>query len=257
MSELVLYEKKESIALLTVNRPKALNAINRDVLLALEEAMAELRQDADIKAVILTGAGEKAFVAGADIAFMQGLSPADGEAFSRLGHRVLDAIENLNKIVIAAVNGFALGGGLELALACDIRVGAEKAQMGIPEVALGLIPGFGGTQRLPRLVGPGMAKEMLATGKRIKAQEALSCGLLNHVVPQEQLMQFCMDMAGQIAANSATAIAYGKCSMNAGMEMDLARALAFEAGQFGLTLSTPDAAEGVSAFLEKRPPKFQ
>lgn len=234
--DIVLCAVRDNIAQVTINRPQALNALNEAVLTELERVMLEAEANPDVRVVILTGAGEKAFVAGADIAAMKDMSPLQSAAFSALGQRVFGVIENLGKIVIAAVNGFALGGGCELALACDIRVASEKARLGIPEVTLGVFPGFGGTQRLPRLVGTGVAKEMLATAKQVKADEALRIGLINHVAPPEELMNFCVEMAHAVAKNSVSAIALGKKAMNA----DLNKALAYEAAFFAVYFAIPD-----------------
>lgn len=256
MSDLVLCEVKNGIATVTIHRPEALNALNVDVLEGLESVFAELSRTPEVKVIILTGAGEKAFVAGADIAAMHKMSPCEATAFSQTGQRVFSAIEALDKIVIAAINGYALGGGCELAMACDIRVASANAKMGIPEAGLGVFPGFGGTQRLPRLVGLAVAKELLATARQMKAEECLQRGLVNYMVPQEELMPFCMDMAEKISKNSSTAIALGKNAMNTGVEMDIQKALQYEASLFGLCFSTEDQREGMAAFMEKRKPSF-
>lgn len=256
MSECILYERRGPVGYLTINRPKALNALNQEVLLNLENTIGLINEDKSVKVVILTGSGEKSFVAGADIAAMKDMSPVEAREFSRLGQRVFRAIETARPIVIAAVNGYALGGGCELAMACDIRVASEKAKMGIPEVTLGVFPSFAGTQRLPRLVGLGYAKEMLATARKVPADEALRIGLVNRVVPADKLMESCEALAAEICQHSTTAISYGKMSMTAGLEMDMDRALEHEATLFGLTFTTEDQREGMGAFLEKRPPKF-
>lgn len=257
MSECVLYEHRGPVGYLTINRPKALNALNEEVLQSLENTIHLINNDKTIKVVILTGSGEKSFVAGADIAAMKDMTPVQAQDFSRLGQRVFRAIETARPVTIAAINGYALGGGCELAMACDIRIASEKAKMGIPEVTLGVFPSFAGTQRLPRLVGLGYAKEMLATAKKVPAEEALRIGLVNHVVPADQLMERCEALAAEICQHSTAAIAYGKMSMTAGLEMDMDRTLEHEATLFGLTFSTEDQREGMGAFLEKRPPKFQ
>lgn len=254
MEEQILYKRQGQTALITINRPKALNALNKVVLLELKEKLEQIAAEPEIKVVIITGAGEKAFVAGADIEFMKHLTPQEAREFSILGHQIFDFIEKMDCVVIAAIAGYALGGGCELAMACDIRVGATKASLGLPEASLGLIPGFGGTQRLPRLVGLSIAKEMLATGRRMKAEEALSRGLMNYVVESEQLMDFCYELSELIAKNSKSAIAFGKHCMNAGSEMDQDKGMDMEADCFGLVFATPDAKEGVDAFLEKRKP---
>lgn len=249
-------EKEGGVAVVTIDRPKALNALNYDTLMELQCCFHELRLDREIGAVILTGGGEKAFVAGADISYMQNLNSLEGAEFGRLGHEVMGAVENLPQPVIAAVNGFALGGGCELALSCDIRVASDNAKFGQPEVNLGVIPGFGGTQRLPRLVGKGMACELLFTGDMIDAQEALRIGLVNRVVSGDTLLETCRQMAGKIISKGPVAIRLCKEAVNNGMQMDLARANQYEAVQFGQCFASPDQEEGMSAFLEKRPAKF-
>ena len=256
MSECVLYEHRGPVGYLTINRPKALNALNEEVLQSLENTIHLINNDKTIKVVILTGSGEKSFVAGADIAAMKDMTPVQARDFSRLGQRVFRAIETARPVTIAAINGYALGGGCELAMACDIRIASEKAKMGIPEVTLGVFPSFAGTQRLPRLVGLGYAKEMLATAKKVPAEEALRIGLVNHVVPADQLMERCEALAAEICQHSTAAIAYGKMSMTAGLEMDMDRALEHEATLFGLTFSTEDQREGMGAFWKSALPNF-
>ncbi|WP_027718115.1 enoyl-CoA hydratase-related protein [Desulfovirgula thermocuniculi] len=253
----ILVEKDGHTAVLTVNRPQVLNALNAETLLEIDKAVDELAADPAVRVIIITGAGEKAFVAGADIAFMSKLTPLEARDFARLGQRVLGKIENLPKPVIAAVNGYALGGGCELAMACDIRVASEKAKFGQPEVNLGLIAGFGGTQRLTRLVNPGIAKEILFTGDMIDAETARRIGLVNHVVPAEELMAFCKSLASRIASRGPVAVRLTKEAVNEGLEMDLEKALAHEADLFGLVFATSDREEGISAFLAKRQPQFQ
>ncbi|MCL6638144.1 MAG: enoyl-CoA hydratase/isomerase family protein [Firmicutes bacterium] len=253
----ILVETDGGIALVTINRPKVLNALNVETLQELGAAMEELDKNAAVKAVVLTGAGDKAFVAGADIAYMNPLNPIQAKEFSRLGQSVFSRIENLSKPVIAAVNGFALGGGCELAMACDIRVASEKARFGQPEVGLGVIAGFGGTQRLARLVNPGIAKEILFTGDMYDAQAALKMGLVNHVVPAGELLDFCKAMAGRIAAKGPVAVRLTKEAVNQGLEMDLEKAFALEADLFGLCFATADQKEGMGAFLEKRKAVFK
>lgn len=255
MNDSILYTVENSIATVIINRPKELNALNQEVLLELEATLNGLSVNEEAKVIIITGSGTKAFVAGADIAAMRIMNPDEARQFSQLGQRVLAKVENMPQTVIAAINGFALGGGCELAMACDIRVSSPKSKFAIPEVTLGVIPGFGGTQRLPRLVGLGIAKELLATGRQINADEGKAYGLLNYVVAEEELMPFCLEMAGRIAANSSTAISYGKKCMNAATEMDLVRALDYESAMFGLTFSTPDQDERMDAFLVKRKAK--
>lgn len=256
MNDCVLCEVKDTVALVTINLPKALNALNSEVISALYEQMEQLERNPRIKAVIITGAGEKAFVAGADIASMSRMTPQEATAFSQAGHRTMDKIAAMRPVTIAAINGFALGGGCELAMSCDIRIASAKAQMGIPEVTLGVIPGFGGTQRLPRLVGLGMAMELLVTGRRCKADECEKIGLVNHVVEPEQLMDYCMKLAESISKNSGSAVSIGKQAMSAGVEMDLGKGLALEASTFALTFAIQDQKEGMTAFLEKRPARF-
>lgn len=243
------------VAVITLNRPEVMNALSVSVLKELEAVMEELNRDPGVKAVIITGT-KKAFIAGADIAEMKEMTAEEAQGFSRLGHRVFRLIERSGLIVIAAVNGYALGGGCELAMACDIRVGADTAIFGFPESTLGVIPGFSGTQRLPRLVGMGAAKELLATGRKLSAKRAWEIGLVNHVVLNTELMNFSMDMAQSIAKNSRGAVAAGKQLINLGSEMDFDKAEEYEAALFGITFSTADQKEGMAAFLEKRSPRF-
>lgn len=253
----ILLEKEQSIATVTINRPKSLNALNKETLEEMLSCFRELGEDRSVKVVIITGAGEKAFVAGADISFMQGLNPDQGKVFGRLGHAVTRTIENLPQPVIAAINGFALGGGCELALSCDIRLAADNAKFGQPEVNLGIIPGFGGTQRLPRLVGKGIANELIFSGKIIDAEEAGRIGLVNRVIPQAELMKECRELALMISSRGPTAVRLCKEIINNGMEMDLNRACSYEADLFALCFAGEEQKEGMAAFLEKRPPKFQ
>jgi enoyl-CoA hydratase len=252
----LLVEKSDGIATVTVNRPKALNALNEETLGELLASFEGLEADPSIRAVILTGAGEKAFVAGADIAAMKDLDAVAARDFALLGHKVMHAIEHLSKPVIAAVNGFALGGGCELALACDIRLAGDNARFGQPEVNLGVIPGFGGTQRLPRLIGKGRAKELLFTGDMIDAGEALRLGLVNRVVPPGELLGAARDLATKITGKGAFAVALCKEAVNNGLEMDIDKACRFEADHFALCFATADQKEGMGAFLEKRPANF-
>lgn len=253
----ITVEIEGSTALVTVSRPKVLNALNHETLRELDAAMAELEKNNAVLAIILTGAGEKAFVAGADISFMQSLEPLQAREFARVGQAMFSRIENLAKPLIAAVNGFALGGGCELAMACDIRVASENAKFGQPEVTLGIMAGFGGTQRLPRLVNPGLAKEILFTGDMYDAQAALKMGLVSHVVPSADLIGFCKAMAGRIAARGPLAVRLTKEAVNQGLAMDLEKAFALEADLFGLCFTTVDRKEGLSAFLEKRKASFK
>jgi enoyl-CoA hydratase len=253
----LIFEKEGNIAVITINRPKALNALNSETLFELEMVIDSLTKEKEIHAVVLTGSGEKAFVAGADISEMKELSGMEGREFGILGNRVFRKIETLDKPVIAAINGFALGGGCELSMACDIRIAAVKAKFGQPEVSLGITPGFGGTQRLPRLVGLGMAKELIYTGKIINAEEAYRIGLVNKVVEMENLMTEAMNMAHTIASQAPIAVKLCKSSINRGMQCDLETALMYESEVFGACFSTEDQNEGMSAFLDKREKKFK
>ena len=252
----LLIDIADGAAVVTINRPAALNALNAVILEELTAAFAELKGNNAVACVILTGSGAKAFVAGADIAAMQPLDAVAAGQFARLGHAVLNDIEKFPKPVIAAVNGFALGGGCELAMACDIRIAAENARFGQPEVNLGVIPGFGGTLRLSRLVGKGRAKELIFTGDMIDAQEAYRIGLANKVVAAEDLLAAARSMAAKIASKGPVAVRFAKESVDNGLEMDLDRAGRFEADLFGLCFATADQKEGMQAFLDKRPAKF-
>ena len=253
----LLYVADGAVATVTINRPKALNALNQETLEEMLRCFRELAQNQAIRVVIVTGGGDKAFVAGADIAFMEKLSPLAARCFALLGQQVLRTIENLPQPVIAAINGFALGGGCELALACDIRLASENARFGQPEVNLGVLPGFGGSQRLPRLIGRGRANELLFTGDIIDAQEAARIGLVNRVVPQAQLLASCREMAEKIASRGPVAVRLCKEAVNNGVEVDLARACQYEADQLALCFTSDEQKEGMRAFLEKRPAKFQ
>ena len=254
--ETLLHEKRGGIAYVTVNRPEKLNALNAKVIGELEDSFRALSIDADVRVVILTGAGDKAFVAGADIGELASLSALDGREFARRGQQVFDLIENLGKPVIAAVNGYALGGGCELAMACSLRVASENARFGQPEVKLGLIPGYGGTQRLARLIGKGRALELTTMGDPITAQEAYRLGLVNQVVPPQDLMPTCEATARKIIANAPLAVKFALEAVNHGLDMTLEEGLFLEANLFGLCCATDDMKEGTRAFLEKRPPKF-
>jgi enoyl-CoA hydratase len=254
--ENLLIEKEGALALLYVNRPRALNALNKDTLLEMKIALASIGNDSEIDVLIITGAGNKAFVAGADIAFMQNLTAIEGRAFGALGQEVFLMIETMEKPVIAAVNGFALGGGCELAMCCDFRIASAKAKFGQPEVGLGITPGFGGTQRLPRLIGPGMARQMLYTADIIDASEALRIGLVNAVVAPEDLTDYVKNIAGRIISKGKLAVCFSKVAVNEGMQTDINRAMTIEADLFGLCFSSEDQKEGMSAFLEKRSPQF-
>jgi len=246
-----------AIAWVTLDRPEKLNAIDDQVIDELDQLFQRIEHDRSIRVVIITGGGEKAFVAGGDIEAMRKLSLHDGERFVYRGQQMLQRIENSPKVVIAAINGYALGGGTELALACDIRIAAEHAQLGLPEVAIGLFPGWGGTQRLVRLLGKGLAKELVFTAERITAQRALAIGLVNRVTPREELFSTCQAIAEKIIANSPIAVTQAKKAINEGSEMALDQGLKFEAEAWLVNLQTEDRVEGLSAFLEKRKPRFQ
>ena len=255
--ENLLFEKKNSIAYVTVNRPKVLNALNAATMSDLRTVFTQLRHDREIRVVILTGAGEKSFVAGADIGELQKNNPIEAKEYTHRGQAVLDLIENLGKPVIACINGFALGGGCELAMACTMRLAAENVKLGQPEVKLGIIPGYGGTQRLPRLVGKGVAMQLLLTGEMITAQEAHRIGLVNEVVPADQLISRAEAIAQSIIKNAPLAIQYCLEAVNHGMEMTLPEGLFLEATLFAVSCASDDKKEGTSAFLEKRPANFK
>jgi enoyl-CoA hydratase/carnithine racemase len=253
----VEYEKKGSIAYVTVNRPKVLNALNTPTWTDLRSAFEDAKADASVLGVILTGAGDKAFIAGADIGELAHVEAFDAEESSRFGQSVLDFIENLGKPVIAAINGFALGGGCETAMACTMRIAAGHARFGQPEVKLGLLPGGGGTQRLPRLVGKGRALQLILTGETISAQEAYRIGLVNEVVPAANLIARAETILKQIAANAPIAVKFSLEAANKGMDTSQVEGFALEASYFGICAATEDKKEGTSAFLEKRAPQFQ
>jgi enoyl-CoA hydratase len=252
----VLYETKDGIAYVTLNRPKVLNALNTPTWRDLRTAFETARDDTEVRGVILNGAGDKAFIAGADIGELAHVSAVEAENSSSFGQAVLDLIENLGKPVIAAINGFALGGGCETAMACTIRVASENAKFAQPEVTLGLIPGGGGTQRLPRLIGKGRALQLILSGEMISAQEAYRIGLVNEVVPAADLMARAEAILKQISSNAPIAVKYALEAANKGMEMSLSQGLSLEASYFGLCAATEDKTEGTTAFLEKRPPQF-
>jgi enoyl-CoA hydratase len=253
----VLYEKKGEIAHVTVNRPKVLNALNQRTWADLRAAFEDARDDAEVRGVILTGAGEKAFIAGADIGELAHVTAVDAERSSSFGQAVLNLVENLGKPVVAAINGFALGGGCETAMACTLRIAAENAKFGQPEVKLGLLPGGGGTQRLPRLVGKGRALQLILSGETINASEAYRIGLVNEVVPAADLIARAEAILKQILANAPIAVKYSLKAVNQGMETSQAEGFALEASFFGLCAATEDKKEGTSAFLEKRAAQFQ
>lgn len=249
--------KEAPLGRIFINRPDKLNALNAETIRELYSAFMSLRDDPDIRAVILTGSGEKAFVAGADIGELAGLDHATGKDYVLEGQELTKLIENYRKPVIAAINGFALGGGTELALACHVRIASENTRMGQPEVKLGLIPGFGGTQRLARLVGKGKAMELILSGKTIDAQEALAIGLVDRVVPQNDLVSTCEALAGEMIANAPLALEYSIRAINEGLDKSLSEGLLLEAEFFGSACSTEDSKEGTKAFLEKRKANFQ
>src|SRR5262245_20502476 len=253
----VLYERLDGIAHVTVNRPKVLNALDRKTLAELREVFEDIRDDAAVRGVILTGAGDKAFIAGADIREIAGADAVAAAQMTRNGQGVLDLIENLGKPVIAAINGFALGGGCETAMACAIRIAAENARFGQPEVKLGVIPGFGGTQRMPRLVGKGAALQLILSAEPISAQEALRIGLVDEVVPSAQLISRAEAILARITANAPLAVRFAIDAVNKGLEGSQAEGLALESSLFALCAATHDKQEGTAAFLEKRVPKFE
>jgi enoyl-CoA hydratase/carnithine racemase len=255
--ENILLEKKSAIAYVTINRPKVLNALSLATMQELGVAFNEIKTDAAIRVAILTGAGEKAFVAGADIGELAKQDAVSGKEYAHRGQAVLDLIENLGKPVIACINGFALGGGCELALACTMRLASDNAKFGQPEVKLGIIPGYGGSQRLPRLVGKGLAMQMVLAGEMITAQEAHRIGLVNEVTAAAELIPRAEAIAAKIIANAPLAVQYAIEAVNRGMEMPLAEGLHLEATLFGVCCATDDKKEGTAAFLEKRPAQFQ
>jgi enoyl-CoA hydratase/carnithine racemase len=256
MLENVLYEKKGAIAYVTVNRPKVLNALNTPTWKDLRIAFEDARDDDSVRGVILTGAGDKAFIAGADISELAHATAIDAERSSRFGQDVLDLIENLRKPVIAAINGFALGGGCETAMACTIRIALDSAKFGQPEVKLGLLPGGGGTQRLPRLVGKGRALQLILSGEMINAQEAYRIGLVNEIVPAAKLIGRAEQILNQIASNAPVSVRLSLEAVNKGMDTNQSEGFALEASYFGLCAATEDKREGTSAFLEKRAAQF-
>lgn len=251
------FEKKEQIAYVTINRPDKLNALNQAVMGELRDVFTQVKDDPEVRVAILTGAGEKAFVAGADIGELNKNNPVEAKAYTHKGQAVLDLIENLGKPVIACLNGYALGGGCELAMACSFRLASDNAKVGQPEVKLGIIAGYGGSQRLPRLVGKGLALQILLTGEQISAQEAHRIGLVNEVVPLGELIPRAEAIAKKIIANAPLAIQYTLEAVNKGMEMPLAEGLFLEATLFSVACATEDKKEGTSAFLEKRAAQFK
>ena len=251
----LLLEVENGIAVVTINRPKSLNALNSETLAELSECFSDIEKRDDVKVLILTGSGEKSFVAGADISEMVNNDTIGGRKMALLAKVAFEKLENMRQVTIAAVNGFALGGGCEIAMACDIRVASENAKFAQPEVGLGTIPGFGGTQRLARLVGKGRAKELIFTTDMIDAQEAYRIGLANKVVPLAELLDKCKEMAKKIMAQSSYAVSLAKAAINAGLDVDLNSGLKLEADLFGLTFATADKKEGMTAFVEKRKEK--
>lgn len=252
-----LLENRDGIGILTINRPESLNALNTEVVKELALALETLEQDPAVKAVIITGAGEKAFVAGGDIKEMAAMTPAEAQAFATRGQQMIQYMETMKKPVIAAVNGYALGGGLELALACDFIYAAEKAKLGLPEVTLGIMPGFGGTQNLPRLIGPNRAKELIFSGKALSAEQAQAWGIVNEVCSLEELMNRAVETAKKITANGMLGVAAAKQAIIHGLEMNKADGLRYEGALFGLLFASEDQKEGTQAFIEKRPAKFK
>ena len=246
----------DGIAVLTIDRQEKLNSLNPQVLEEIKEALLGLEDDPP-RVMIVTGAGERAFVAGADIAAMNEMSALEAKRFSELSQEAMRLLDRSLVPTIAAVNGVALGGGCEIALACDIRIAAENALFGFPEVTLGILPGMGGTQRLPRLVGPGVAKELIFSGRRIDAEQAHTFNLVNHVVPEGEALEAAKELAGEIAANGPVAVRHAKAAVNKAQDVDLASGLEYEADQFALLFATEDAREGMGAFVEKREPEFK
>jgi enoyl-CoA hydratase len=253
----ILYEKKDGIATITINRPKALNAMSEETIQEILSTLEDIRKDENIKVVVITGAGDRAFSAGADISGMKGRTPLDSKRSSQHGQQMMNEVEDLEKPVIAAINGYALGGGLELAMTCDFRIASENARLGQPEINIGLIPGWGGTQRLPRFVGKGLAKEMIFTGRMIDAKTAEQHGLVNKVVPADQLKSAVEELATELSNKPPVAIKVAKQLINNSTETNLRIGLAHESEAFGILGSTEDFKEGTSAFLEKRKPTFK
>jgi len=254
--ENILYEKKEGIATITFNRPKVLNALNRKTVEELQSALLDARDDTSVRVLILTGVGEKAFVAGADIGELSQQTPVDGKDFSLFGQSVFHLLETIGKPSICAINGFALGGGCELALSCSIRIASKTAKLGQPEVKLGILPGYGGSQRLTRLCGKGVAHELCLTGEMIAAEEALRIGLVNHTYEPAELIPAAKAMAKKIIANAPLAVKFTMEAIERGMEMPLEEGLFLEATLFGVACATEDMREGTKAFVEKRPAAF-
>ena len=255
--ENIIFELKEEIATVTFNRPKALNALNSALLAELSNALDEIAADEDIRVLVLTGAGDKSFVAGADITELATFNSLQAKNFATNGHSIINKLQKLPIAAIAAVNGFALGGGTEIAIACDFIYASENAKFGQPEINLGIIPGFGGTQRLPRLIGTNLAKELIFTGKIISAEEAFQIGLANKVVPPDKLMEEVMKIAKEIASKGRVSLRGAKQAINCGINVDLATGCGIEIDAFALCMSSKDAKEGTTAFLEKRKAEFK
>jgi enoyl-CoA hydratase len=255
--ENIKWETKEQIAIITLNRPKVLNALNSKTLAELDQIIMRVERDSKLMAAVITGSGDRAFSSGADAGEIMDLIAAESPSLARRGQAVFSRLENMEKPVVAAINGFALSAGCELALACTFRVAAETAKFGLPEVKRGIIPGYGGTQRLPRLIGKGRALEIILTGRMIDAREAYQIGLVNKVVPETQLMEASIQLVREVIQNAPIAIRMALQSVNQGINMDLERGLAYEANLFGICFTTEDKQEGIRAFREKRPPQFK
>ncbi len=253
----LIYEKAEGIAIITINRPEARNAVNKEIMVEALEALEDIKSDEGVRVVILTGAGEKAFSSGADIKAIREMSPPQAKEFSKIGQKLCSSLQNLEKPVIAAINGYALGGGLELAMACDLRIASEDARIGQTETNIGLIPGWGGTQMLPRLIGVTKAKELIFTGKIIDAKTAEQLGLVNMVVQSSKLKESARQLAVELASRAPVAIKVAKALINKGAEASLDAALALETEGFGVVASSEDLKEGISAYTEKRKPTFE
>ncbi len=254
--ENTLYEKSEGIATITINRPKA-NVVNKETIIEISARLDDAEKDEDVKVIVITGAGDRYFCAGLDLKWIKGISAVDALNFTLFAQKLTKKIEELGKPVIAAINGYALGGGLELAMSCDLRVASENAKLGQTELNVGVIPGWGGTQRLPRLVGRGIAKELILTGKMIDAATAKQLGLLSAVVPSDKLQSAVKELASELMTKSAVGIQLVKQLINNSMEIDLTKGLVQEAQAFGVIVSTEDFDEGVAAFIQKRKPKFK